>query len=591
MKKRKNSKLRTNLLGIIVASWLVPFILIVFFVLQYTYQEILLRTENSIVISMEGAVDSSIIHMQDCITASKNASYLPIVKAIYEKYQIDGSKQSLYEDTNEFLDQQYKFDKRFSAAMIYYPITSDTIYYTYNPHAGGSFQEITYFEENVKEEVLEIASTLDTETYFSNIDNHLYMIRNIMNSSYEPYAVIIMDINQEIMYEGFQSVWGYESLVVYEDDAVLYGDQEIAYNLEKMHYRGEAKPTYDKEENMVWKTIKEEGHEFAYVVKLDEKNILSQTEILVQIIMISFLAMVCFAIIIFTFFKRKVSEPIEKLVVSAKEIEKGNYGYTVQSDITVEEFVFLEKAFNDMSNELKNQFEKIYLEEIALRDAEIKALQSQINPHFLNNTLEIINWEARMEKNYKISGMIEALSTILGETMNRNKRRLVSLAEEMSYVDSYLFIISARLGDRFHVKKEIDESLLQAKVPKLIIQPIIENAVKYGGDSQNSEEIIIRIYAEGEVLYIEIINNGDLTEKDRKKIDNLLNDTIDTKDTESTSLGIRNVHKRLQILYGEEYGLTINNDEKRKTSSKIMVKLDKKEAKEQINTNNDNTNH
>ena len=176
-----------------------------------------------------------------------------------------------------------------------------------------------------------------------------------------------------------------------------------------------------------------------------------------------------------------------------------------------------------------------------------------------------------MEKNYKISGMIEALSTILGETMNRNKQRLVSLAEEMSYVDSYLFIISARLGDRFHVKKEIDESLLQAKVPKLIIQPIIENAVKYGGDSQNSEEIIIRIYAEGEVLFIEIINNGDLRDEDRKKIDNLLNDTIATKETESTSLGIRNVHKRLQILYGEEYGLTINNNKKKTPSSKIMV--------------------
>jgi two-component system sensor histidine kinase YesM len=540
---------------------------------------------------MEGAVDSSVIRMQDCITASKNASYLPTIKAIHEQYQIDGLKEDLFEKTNEFLDQQYKFDKRFSAAMIYYPITSEEIYYTYNPHAGGSFQEITYFDENIKEDILEIASTLDTETYFANKEGHLYLIRNIMNSSYEPYAVIIMDINQEIMYQEFQSVWGYESMVVYEDDEVLYGNAEIEYDYNKMKYRNEKKPIYDKDENMVWKTIKEEGHDFSYVVKLNEESILSQTDILATIVLIAFITIIIFATLIFTFFKRKVSEPIEKLVVSAKEIEKGNYGYTVQSDITVEEFVFLEKAFNDMSNELKNQFEKIYLEEIALRDAEIKALQSQINPHFLNNTLEIINWEARMEKNYKISGMIEALSTILGETMNRNKRRLVSLAEEMSYVDSYLFIISARLGERFHVNKEIDESLLQSLVPKLIIQPIIENAVKYGGNDQNCEEITIRIYAKEEILFIEIINNGDLSEADRIKIDRLLTDAIDTKDTESTSLGIHNVHKRLQILYGKEYGLTIDNDEKGKTSCKIMVKLDKKEGTEQINANNDNWNH
>ena len=224
-------------------------------------------------------------------------------------------------------------------------------------------------------------------------------------------------------------------------------------------------------------------------------------------------------------------------------------------------------------------------------DAEIMALQSQINPHFLNNTLEIINWEARMEKNYKVSGMIEALSTILGATMNRDKRKSVSLLEEMSYVDSYLYIISTRLGERIHIKKEIDETLMQEKVPKLIIQPIIENAVEHGINSQNRGEITIRIYAEEEILYIEIINNGKLSELDRIKIDNLLSDVVNENETGATRLGIRNVHKRLQIIYGKTFKLSIKSDKEGRTSSKIMVKIDKKSKDEQIKTNNDNTNH
>ena len=112
--------------------------------------------------------------------------------------------------------------------------------------------------------------------------------------------------------------------------------------------------------------------------------------------------------------------------------------------------------FNTMSLKLKDQFEKIYVEEIALRDANIHALQSQINPHFLNNTLEIINWEARMDGNEQVSKMIEALSTMLGATLNREKRDQISLKEELEYVDAYLYIIECRFRDRFECTRTIE---------------------------------------------------------------------------------------------------------------------------------------
>lgn len=230
-----------------------------------------------------------------------------------------------------------------------------------------------------------------------------------------------------------------------------------------------------------------------------------------------------------------------------------------------------------MSSELKYQFETIYQEELALKDANIKALQSQINPHFLNNTLEIINWEARMNGNDNVSGMIEALTTMLNATMNRKQRRFVMLSEELSYVDAYLYIISSRYGERFQVHREIDESLLGVSVPILIIQPIVENAVEHGVEENRKGIVEIKIYREEDKLSLKVINDGILKESDKEKIRRLLGEGEAKLDESHISLGIRNVNRRLKIIYGDDCGLTVESDEENKTVSTILVKLPKED--------------
>ena len=137
-------------------------------------------------------------------------------------------------------------------------------------------------------------------------------------------------------------------------------------------------------------------------------------------------------------------------------VRAGEYGTQIENMANSEEFYHMEESFNYMSSQLKQQFDKIYMEEIALRDAKIMALQSQINPHFLNNTLEIINWEARLNGNMRVSQMIEALSTMLEATMNRKANPYNTVAEEMEYVDAYLYIITQRYGEKFTCRKELD---------------------------------------------------------------------------------------------------------------------------------------
>ncbi len=150
-----------------------------------------------------------------------------------------------------------------------------------------------------------------------------------------------------------------------------------------------------------------------------------------------------------------------------------------------------------------------------------------------------------------------------------------SLAKELAYVDAYAYIITERLGDRFKYVKDIsDEALLDTQIPKLIIQPIVENAVEHGLSEVHKGDIKVCVYSKGDYIYIEVINDGVMSEDDKEKIKGLLSDLGTEKDKTKSSLnlGIRNVNNRIKLIFGADCGLTIENREDKYTVSTIIVK-------------------
>ena len=174
--------------------------------------------------------------------------------------------------------------------------------------------------------------------------------------------------------------------------------------------------------------------------------------------------------------------------------------------------------------------------------------------------------------------MIEALSTMMSATMDRNRQSLISLEEEMEYVQAYLYIIKCRYQDKFTYTEDIDPSLMYVKVPRLIIQPVVENAVEYSSCEDGSRHVTLKIEGRCDQdhvdMKISIINPGVPSKEDMDKITGLLTDDMDIKPLEerSTRIGIRNVHRRLRIIYGSESGLSIRSDGNGNTISTIFVK-------------------
>ena len=255
----------------------------------------------------------------------------------------------------------------------------------------------------------------------------------------------------------------------------------------------------------------------------------------------------------------------------AAHIRQGELGYQIDTGTGSREFQYLTDSFNQMSGQLRRQFDRLYQEELARRDAQIKALQAHINPHFLNNTLEIINWQARMSGDVKASKMIEALSTVLDAALDRKGSPQVRLAEEMTYVNAYLYIVKERFGKRLAVDTDIPQELMDCLVPRLILQPVIENAVEHGIGPSGQGQVALRGFREGERLILEIENNGGLSPRDEEHIARLLSPDYDMQNEPSGNIGIANVNLRLRILYGPGCGLTITRGEGSAVTARLTV--------------------
>lgn len=578
-KCRRKKSLRWSMVTMLLFGWFFPLLMLILIIVFQVTGNINSQVEHTIMSSLEKSVEIMQIQLKDCETASKNASYMGIIADCYATYLKDADRNIFKNDIENFLAQQYKYNDNCKSAELVLLDDPEEIYYTLNNTNGGTYQDIVFFRTKAAERIMKVAKTLDTGTTLVGVEGRVYMVRNMVDSKFIPYAVIVLEIDWDSLMQSYNGVWGYENAVLYWNEELLAAGgnisadeidermAEVASDQDRLYMRRQGAYSY------AYRRLKIYEGTMELVIRLDNSITHAETVTMLYFFFILFIFMIPLVVLMMLFFHKKVTVPLGELITAADMVTEGNLGVQVDNREDNEEFYHMKESFNHMSRQLKNQFDKIYLEEIALRDAKIMALQSQINPHFLNNTLEIINWEARLNGNHKVSRMIEALSTMLGETMNRNEKQFHSLAEEMAYADAYLYIISQRFGAKFHCDKEIDERLLDTQVPRLIIQPIVENAVEHGMDITKQGRLIIRLYdREDGYLCIEVEDNGHLTAEKREKIDRLLSHDASMPAETRVSLGIRNVDQRIKMIYGMDCGLFVSGNEQDYTVSTILLK-------------------
>ncbi|GLB32782.1 sensor histidine kinase YesM [Lacrimispora amygdalina] len=228
-----------------------------------------------------------------------------------------------------------------------------------------------------------------------------------------------------------------------------------------------------------------------------------------------------------------------------------SYDYTGRTD----ELGILHTRFDQMVNEVNELIQNGYLNEILRKEAQLKALENQMNPHFLYNTLESINWRAKSVGAKDISSMAENLGTLLRITLDQ-KNKEVPLRRELELVQCYMTIQKFRYEDRLEYKVTVPDDLNSCHVLKLTLQPLVENSIRYGLE-ENTEGCFIHILAErsSDILYVYIKNNGSVFED--QLLEKLKTNQISPH---GFGIGLLNILQRMQLTYGEEYGLTLYNE-------------------------------
>ncbi len=267
------------------------------------------------------------------------------------------------------------------------------------------------------------------------------------------------------------------------------------------------------------------------------------------------------------FIARSFSQPLYEVIKCVEQVEKGDF--TARTAIhRKDEFAILGKSVNAMILKIQELISNIKQKERSLRVAEMKALQAQIHPHLIFNTLEMIKWNIRLNNPDEASHIVIQLAKLLRQGID-TKDEMVTVAEEITIVKIYLDIQKHRFEDRLKIEIDIDSGIQKARIPKYIIQPIVENSIVHGLRNKIDNGLItIKGYGIDKDLFFEIIDNG--IGMNIKKIQKVLNgDVIYGKKPNGT--GMQNVMKRIKLYYGSECGLSIES--KPYQGTKIMLKM------------------
>ena len=269
--------------------------------------------------------------------------------------------------------------------------------------------------------------------------------------------------------------------------------------------------------------------------------------------------------------------PLENTVNALEKFSRGDFAVRLKEN-RCDEIGKLNRIFNKAIKEINELMQKVTQSEILNKEMEFKTLQSQMNPHFLYNTLDTINWLAFKEKQTEICNLVAAISSLIRASIS-NKKSIITIEHELDYVKNYIYIQHIRYKDRFDTIYDIDESLLKQAVPKLIIQPIVENAIIHGiENSKNKNLLYISVKRENECIIIIVKDTGiGMTDE---KVSELLKEPLNAEGDEQkahTNLGLYAVHKRIQLMYGDLYGLTVHSQAGEGTTVTLHIPFTKKQ--------------
>ena len=491
--------------------------------------------------SLKSKIDNMRAVMSKCESAEEFAQKMSVFckleNDIYSVmvYDADGNLLLSASDGLELKENIFR-DLSFDKAL--FESTSD--YAVSKPHVQVLF-------ENKYPWVVTIGSAADSELFGKSVylamDFRFYEIAKYIDNvgvgrhGYcyvaDRYGNIVYHPQQQLIYAGLKDE---NAKQVSELPDGVHSENNIIYTL---------KTTSDG----LWRVV---GVNYT-----DELAVERRTQVL-NAVLIAVICCAAVSAVTLFLFSRLVNAPVKSLVSAMRKFEKSAKYFEYNGDKTnVAEFKELYESFSHMSLRIKQLVERVKRDQTALRKTELKALQAQINPHFLYNTLDSIQWTCENGDTENAVKMVGALARLFRISISRG-REFITIKEEMEHARSYLVIQSFRYSNQFSYSFDVDSNLESYLCNKITVQPLIENAIYHGIDRTVDEgEIKIAVKqapdCEDDILITVSDNGVGMTEEQCKKV-------LQKEKSDSSGIGVKNVNDRLEIYFGRKYGISIESE-------------------------------
>ena len=289
------------------------------------------------------------------------------------------------------------------------------------------------------------------------------------------------------------------------------------------------------------------------------------------------LLIIFIVILINSYISFRVTNPIRELEKSVKELEEGNLDADIYMGGSYE-VQHLGKSVQDMKFRIKGLMQDIVNEHEEKRKSEFDSLQAQINPHFLYNTLDIIVWQIENEKQSEAVHTVTALARFFRLSLGKGKN-IVTVKDEIDHVKNYLMIQHMRFKNKFDYEFDIAEDVLELPSLKLMLQPLVENAIYHGMEFMDGDGLItLKAWREEDELYLSVADNGlGMTED---KVEMILTGKSSSGNGRGSGIGVKNVNERIKLYFGEAYGITIDSEPDEGTT--VIIHLPAKDEKESL---------
>lgn len=544
--------IRVQLILIILMCYLVPTLLLGEYMGSVLFDDLREKTQTALTSSVEHASTLALQNIRRVIALAEDATYDGELADVHTRYRAGNINAAEFlRLSRNYIERKYSREDLFTFAMFIPAGGTDMLAYN---RAG--YEAAMAWVQHMGSETEALAAELDTRCLFLEKEGQVYLIRNLMDLRLERFGTLVLGVNMELLLHDVQElggVWdGEVQLMLGQSGSTHLAWDDMPSGLAEAP--GEGRITYVVRE-------KDRDFDFGLLLSVSRERIYGEVIAFGHLMTGLVVLLIPILAAIMLYMHRRIIKPISLLSQASHRIEQGELGVTVPMHGN-DELGKLGSAFSNMSLRIQALIDKTYKEEIALRDAKIQAMQSRINPHFINNALETLNWQARLEGSESISEMVESLSVLLNAGMGRANRRMVTLHEEIELAKAYCYFVGLRFGDRLKVTMDFADGLMNGIVPLLTIQPLLENAVEHGIEPAGGGEIILRSMQAGNFLRLTVINSGQPpTEEGWQRIrQSLAGDSHNGQ-----HLGLANISTRLQLIYGGRATIRVESDEQQRT--------------------------